>query len=153
MQTRQLILTTKGKSMSIKAGVWIDHHKAVVVLLQDGGEEIKQIESNTDKASASPGGPGSKQPDRSKGSKDEKTQEHKFMNQLNTYYDEVLTSLHDADSLLILGPGEAKGEFQKRLESKKFPAHVVELKTADKLTDHQIAASVREHFALVPSHQ
>ena len=137
--------------MSMKAGVWIDHHKAVVVLMKDGGEEIKQIESNANNPSASPGGPGSKQPDRSKGSADEKAQEHKFMSHLNTYYDEVLTCLRDADSLLILGPGEAKGEFQKRLESKKFPAHVVELETADKLTDHQIAANVRQHFALASS--
>ncbi len=144
-----MILTTKGKTMSMKAGVWIDHHKAVVVLMKDGGEEIKQIDSNTDKASN--GGAGSHQSDQTKGFAHEKSQEHKFMTQLNTYYDEVLTCLRDADSVLILGPGEAKGEFQKRLESKKFPAHVVELETADKLTDHQIAASVRQHFALVPS--
>ena len=140
----------KGKAMSIKAGVWIDHHKAVVVLMKDGGEETKLIESNTDKAFASAGDSDSKQPDRTKGFAHEKTQEHKFMTQLNTYYDEVLTCLRDADSVLLLGPGEAKGEFQKRLESKKFPAHIVELETADKLTDHQIAANVREHFALAP---
>ena len=133
--------------MSINAGVWIDHHKAVVVLMKDGGEEIQHIESNTDKVSASAGGPGSNQPDRTKGFAHEKTQEHKFMNQLNTYYDEVLTCLRDADSVLILGPGEAKGEFQKRLESQKFPASVVELEAADNLTDGQIAASVRQHFA------
>lgn len=147
MQTRQVILTTKGKSMSMKAGVWIDHHKAVVFLMKDGGEEIKQIESNTDKASASTGGPDSVQPDRTKGFAHEKSQEHKFMNQLNSYYDEVLTCLHDADAVLILGPGEAKVEFQKRLVSKKFAAHIVEMETAAKLTDHQIAASIRQHFA------
>ena len=137
--------------MSIKAGVWIDHHKAVVVLIKDGGEEIQQIESNTDKTFASTGGPGSKQPDRTKGFAHEKTQEHKFMTQLNTYYDEVLTCLRGADSLLILGPGEAKGEFRQRLKHQNFPAHVVELETADKLTDGQIAASVRQHFGAVPS--
>ena len=96
---------------------------------------------------ASAGDPGSKNPDRPHGHMTENTQENKFMNQLNTFYDEVLVSLRDADSVLILGPGEAKGEFQKRLESKKFPAHVVELKTADRLTDPQIAARIREHFA------
>jgi hypothetical protein len=136
--------------MSVKAGVWIDHHKAVVVLLSDSGEVTRTIESNADKLFASAGGPGSKQPDRSQGFVPESTQEHKFMNQLNTYYDEVLTCLRNADAVLILGPGEAKGEFQKRLQSKKFPAHVVELETADKLTDRQIAASVRQHFELVP---
>ena len=137
--------------MKIKAGVWIDHHKAVVVLISDKGEETRQIESNADMPFASAGGPGSKHPDRPHGYVAENTQEHKFMNQLDTYYDEVLTCLRDADSVLILGPGEAKGEFQKRLVSKKFPAHVVELKTADKLTDGQIAASVRQHFGKVPS--
>ena len=69
------------------------------------------------------------------------------MNQLNTFYDAVLTTLGNADSVLIIGPGEAKGEFQKRLKSKKFPAHVVELETADKMTDPQVAALVRQHFA------
>ena len=133
--------------MKIKAGVWIDHHKAVVVLISDHGEETRQIESNVDKPFASGGGSGSQRPDRYV---PENTQEHKFMNQLNAYYDEVLTCLREADSILILGPGEAKGEFQKRLQSKKFPAHVVELETADKMTDRQVAASVRQHFLLDP---
>ena len=141
--TSQAILMTKGKPMAIKAGVWIDHHRAVVVLIKENGEEVRQIKSNVDKPSALAGGSGSNHSYR----RPEDTQEHKFMNQLNTYYDEVRTCLRDADSILILGPGEAKGEFQKRLKSKKFPAHVVDLKTADKMTDRQIAAKVRERFA------
>jgi hypothetical protein len=48
---------------------------------------------------------------------------------------------------LILGPGEAKGEFNKRIKSKKLRGVTVELETADKMTDRQLAAKVREHFA------
>ncbi|MFN0199576.1 MAG: hypothetical protein ACKVT0_22720 [Planctomycetaceae bacterium] len=136
----------KGNVMSIKGGVWIDHHKAVVVLMKDGGEEIRQIESDVDKPFASAGGPGSKQPDRHNGYMPEDKQEHRYMNQLNTYYDEVLSSLSGTDSLLILGPGEAKGEFQKRLKYKKFPVHFVELETADKMSDRQVTARIRQHF-------
>jgi hypothetical protein len=136
--------------MKTKAGVWIDHRKAVVVQITDDGEETRQINSDVVRPFASAGGPGSKQPDRREGFVAESTQEHKFMNELNTFYDSVLTSLHGADSVLIIGPGEAKGEFQKRLKSKKFPAHVVELETADKMTDPQIAALVRQHFESVP---
>lgn len=132
--------------MKNKAGVWIDHRKAVVVLITDDGEETRQIDSDAHRPFASAGGPGSKQPDRREGFVAENTQEHKFMNELNTFYDSVLTSLHGADSVLIIGPGEAKGELQKRLKSKKFPAHIVELETADKMTDPQIAAQIREHF-------
>ncbi len=137
--------------MAINAGVWIDHHKAVVVRMTDNGEEIKQIKSNADRPFASAGGPGSKHPDRPTGHQSEDKQERKFMKQLDTYYDEVLKCLSDADSVLILGPGEAKGEFQKRLKSQKFPAPVVDPVPADKMTDRQIAASVREHFELVPN--
>ncbi len=137
--------------MSIKAGVWIDHHKAVVVLINGGGEEIKQIDSHVDKVFASAGGPEMRHPNRPEGFMPEDKQENKFMNELNTYYDEVLASLGDVDSLLILGPGEAKGEFQKRLKSKKFPAELVELETTDKLSDRQLAARVRQHFCETPS--
>ena len=136
--------------MSINAGVWIDHHRAVVVLMTDDGEDIKTIESNTDRPFASAGGPSSKQQDRPQGFLSEDKQERKFMSELNTYYDEVLACLGHADSLLILGPGEAKGEFKKRLDTKKFPIFVADLVTADKMTDRQIAASVRQHFELVP---
>ena len=136
--------------MSINAGVWIDHHKAVVVLMTDDGEDVQTIESNTDRPFASAGGPSSKQQDRPQGFVSEDKQERKFMSELNTYYDEVLACLGHADSLLILGPGEAKGEFKKRLDTKKFPIFVADLVTADKMTDRQIAASVRQHFELVP---
>jgi len=132
--------------MKNKAGVWIDHRKAVVVVITDDGEETRQVDSGADRPFASAGGPGSKQPDRREGFVAESTQEHKFMNELNMFYDSVLTSLNGADSVLIIGPGEAKGEFQKRLKSKKFPAHIVELETADKMTDPQIASLVREHY-------
>ena len=32
--------------MTINAGVWIDHHKAVVVLITDEGEDMLQIMSD-----------------------------------------------------------------------------------------------------------
>ena len=136
--------------MSINAGVWIDHRRAVVVLLTDNGEEIRTIQSNADRPFATAGGPGSKQPDRPTGHVPDDKQERKFMNQLDTFYDEVLTCLGDADSVLILGPGEAKREFKKRLNTKKFPVLVADVETADKMTDRQIAANVRQHFELVP---
>lgn len=136
--------------MAINAGVWIDHHRAVVVLMTDTGEEIKQIKSNADRPFASAGGRGSKKPERPQGFVPEDKQERKFMSQLDTFYDEVLKGLRDSDSILILGPGEAKREFQKRLMSKKFPVFVADLETADKMTDRQIAASVRQHFEEAP---
>ena len=136
--------------MSVKAGVWIDHHKAILVRMTTEGEEITQISSDVEKPFSSAAGSGS-DAEHPKNYQSENKQEHKFMNQLNGFYDEVLKGLHGADPLLILGPGEAKGEFQKRLQNKHFPAKLVDVATADKMTDRQVAAKVREHFEVSES--
>ena len=80
------------------------------------------------------------------GGKPEDQQEHRFSNHLKEYYDKVISFLHHADSILILGPGEAKGEFEKRLDTESFGSHIVGIEAEDKMTDHQIAAKVREYF-------
>jgi stalled ribosome rescue protein Dom34 len=120
--------------MRKNVGVWIDHRKAVIVRLTDGVEEIHSIESDMEKHV------------RHSGASPEDQQDHRFTNHLKEYYAKVISFLHDAGSILILGPGEAKGEFEKRLDAESFGARIVGIETVDKLTDHQIVAKVREHF-------
>jgi hypothetical protein len=54
--------------------------------------------------------------------------------------------MRDAESILIFGPGEAKGELRKRLERNNLGGRIVAIETVDKMTDRQIAAKVRQHF-------
>jgi hypothetical protein len=54
--------------------------------------------------------------------------------------------IRDADSIQIFGPGEVKGELEKRLESEGLKAHILAIEPVDKMTDRQIAAKVRERF-------
>ncbi|WP_339385358.1 hypothetical protein [Aetokthonos hydrillicola] len=70
-----------------------------------------------------------------------------FTGELNIYYDAVIASIRDAESILIFGPGEAKDELKKRLEGKNLGGRVVGIVTVDKMTDRQIAAKTRQHFA------
>ena len=65
---------------------------------------------------------------------------------LNSFYDEVVSYIRDAESILILGPGEAKGELKKRLEKDGLSRRIVGVKTSDKMTHKQIVAIVRGHF-------
>ena len=132
--------------MKTKAGLWIDHRRAYVVTISDKGEETQQINSDVEKPVPTELGNAPEPPDHSRGIVVESTQERKSKNRLNAFYDKVLTALTGADSVLVIGPGEAKSEFQKRMKTEKFPANVVEHETADKMTDPQIAALVREHF-------
>ena len=66
--------------------------------------------------------------------------------ELNIYYDAVVNAVRNVESLLIFGPGEAKGEFKKRLEKHKFGGLIAAVETVDRMTDRQIAAKVREYF-------
>jgi hypothetical protein len=76
----------------------------------------------------------------------EDQQDRQYTGHLNTYYDEVIAQLRGAESILIFGPGEAKGELEKRLGNKGFAGRIVGSETVDKMTDRQIAAKVRQHF-------
>jgi hypothetical protein len=72
--------------------------------------------------------------------------DRRFADHLNTFYDEVISHIREAESILVFGPGEAKGELEKRLESKGLGRRIVGVETIDKMTDGQIAAKVRQRF-------
>ena len=126
--------------MKNAAGLWIDHSKAVIVIVSDKGEETKQIESGMEKHVRFSGGSRSEQG----GGEDQ--QDRQFTGHLNTYYDAVIAQLRDSESILLFGPGEAKGELEKRLANKGLGGRIVGIETVDKMTDRQIAAKVRQHF-------
>jgi len=122
--------------MTKQAGLWIDHRKAVIVLITDEGEEVKKIASGMEKHTRFMGEDG----------QGEDVRDRQFGNQLNGYYDQVIAVVRDADSIQIFGPGEAKGELEKRLEQVGLKEHILAIETVDKMTDRQIAAKVRERF-------
>ncbi len=137
--------------MATKTGVWIDHRQATVVLIADGDLKIKKIASGVEKPVRSSGRSSSKHKYTPNDFVAEDRLEHKLMSQLKEFYDEVIASVRDAEAMLIVGPGEAKGEFMKRLNSKKLRGRIVELETTDKLTDRELAAKVKLHFAKMTS--
>ena len=126
--------------MKKEIGLWIDHRKAVVVTITDEGEEIKKIVSGMEKHVRFTNGTGSQN------GSSEDVRDRQFDNHLNAYYDQIVALVRDADSIQIFGPGEAKGELEKRLEHEGLKAHVLAIETVDKMTDHQISAKVRERF-------
>jgi hypothetical protein len=126
--------------MKKQAGLWIDHRKAVVVIITDEGEEIKKIKSDMEKHVRFKSGSASED------GSTEDVRDRQFENHLNKYYDEVIAYIRDADTIQIFGPGEAKGELGKRIEHEGLKAHILDIETVDKMTDPQISAKVREHI-------
>jgi stalled ribosome rescue protein Dom34 len=124
--------------MTLDVGLWIDHREATIVTLADKAEDVKHIVSGMEKHVRF-GGVAEK-------STGEDNRDRRFANHLNQFFEEVINSLRAADSILIFGPGEAKGELAKRLEIENLSGRVIGVETVDKMTEPQIAAMVRERF-------
>ncbi len=127
--------------MNQKVGIWLDHKRAVIVSTSAGNVTSKTLESEVGahpRYSGQEGGGG------------EKKYEQRHGEQLDRYYDDIISQLGLPEAVLIFGPGEAKLELKERLSrSKALSGCTVDLETADKLTDPQIVAKVKDHFGIV----
>lgn len=124
--------------MKKAVGLWIDHKRAVIVTISGDSELITNLASNVER--------NDRDIPASLDVAPEDQRDRRFMDHLSKYYDEVISHIRDAMSILILGPGEAKGEFAKQLKKEGLGACIVGVETADKMTDRQIAAIVRQHY-------
>jgi len=125
--------------MNKKVGLWLDHNKAVIVSITNNGEERRIITSDMEhyvRYSSNVPGDGST----------EDVRDHRFWNHLGEFYDKVIAHIGDAKSIQIFGPGEAKYELKKRLESEGMLDNIVSVDDAESLTDRQVAKRVRERF-------
>ncbi len=125
--------------MKKEIGIWIDHHKAVIVILTMQGEVIRRIGSEIEGFDHL-----------SSGSMGDYPSEHihdwQYENQLETYYKKIISGIRDASSILIFGPGEAKRELEKQLERAGLEEQIVDIETDDEMTDRQISAKVHRYF-------
>jgi predicted class III extradiol MEMO1 family dioxygenase len=125
--------------MNRKVGLWLDHKKAVIVSITNDGEERRIITSDMEhyvRYSSNVPGDGS----------EEDVRDRRFWNHLGEYYEKVIAQIGEAKSIQIFGPGEAKYELRKRLESKGMLDNIVSVDDAESLTDRQVAKRVRERF-------
>jgi hypothetical protein len=125
--------------MNRKVGLWLDHKKAVIVSITNDGEERRIITSDMEhyvRYSSNVPGDGS----------EEDVRDRRFWNHLGEYYEKVIAQIGEAKSIQIFGPGEAKYELRKRLESKGMLDNIVSVDDAGSLTDRQVAKRVRERF-------
>ena len=125
------------------AGLWIDHRKAVIVVVTDQGEETKLITSKAEKQLRRTGDTPLEGSFEALQVPASDSRQKALTGHLNIYYDAVIASIREAESILIFGPGEAKGELKERLEKNNMGKRIIGIETVDKMTDHQIEAKVR----------
>jgi hypothetical protein len=133
----------KEDRMSTRAGLWIDHRKAVVVTVTDGGNETRLVLSAVEKHLERSGDSPLKGAFEARQVPTDDHRQKALTGHLNVFYAAVIAGIGDAESILIFGPGEAKDELVKRLGRGGLGERVAGVETVDKMTDRQIAAKVR----------
>jgi len=133
------------KTIKPNVGVWIDHREAVIVVLTGTGEEKKHISSNVEKQLRRSGEP-DHGPFEAQEVPADDSREKAYAGHLAHFYDEIIAQLREPGAILILGPGEAKGELRKRLERSPSETRKVEVETAEKMTEPQLVALVHHHY-------
>jgi hypothetical protein len=128
------------------AGVWIDHRQAWIVFLSPPGEQITVILSKVEKHPGRGGDSPLKGSYEARQVPADDSRQRALTGDLNKYYDAVGEALGGCGKILILGPGEAKGELHARLLKMKLDNRIAAIQTADRMTEHQVAAKVREYF-------
>jgi len=128
------------------AGVWIDHRQAWIVFLTPHGEQTTVILSKVEKHPERGGDSPLKGSYEARQVPADDSRQRALTGELNTYYDAVGEALRGCGKVLILGPGEAKGELHARLVKMKLGDRIAAVQTADKMTERQVIAKVREYF-------
>ncbi len=132
--------------MRIRIGLWIDHRKAIILAVTDQGEEIHMIISKAERPLVCVRDSSLKRFYESQRVPVDENVQEMSVTSLNVFYDTVIACIHAADSILIFGPDEAKGELKKRLEKADLTGRIMGIEAVDKMTDYQITAKIRQHF-------
>ena len=132
--------------MKKNLGLWIDHRKAVILTLGQGGGDTVKIESMVEKKPHRAGEAHAATPYGRQEPRPDDLKQSSLTGHLGAYFDRVIAGIRGADSILIFGPGEAKGELMKRLTKKRLAGRIAGVESADRMSDGQIEAKIRRYF-------
>ena len=142
--------------MKKQVGIWMNTDKAVLVNLLNGKEEkIQTIESEVESRAHNPR---EEKPGSRTGTVlmdiDKKMTQRKNQ-QLHEYFERVINSITaEAGEIYLFGPANTKKHFEKKL--KKHPGYSsakLEVESADKMTQPQMIARVKQHFVHNGNHK
>jgi hypothetical protein len=128
------------------AGLWIDHKKAVVVMIDNGETSLTVIPSHVERQFGRLDGIRVSTSYESLQFPADGGADRAFNHHLHVFYGRVITLIRESECIQIFGPGEAKIELAKQMEKVGLHDRILSLETEDKMTDPQITAKVRGTF-------
>jgi len=141
-----------------RLGIWIDHREAKLIELNDNGDapSVKRIESDAGEVPRSFGHVGNQPAHTGYAGDKEKHADQRRKKQLRRFYSEVADEAARNTTparVVVLGPGQARKEFQHALEDKHALAQKIERNESvdANLTEAQVVARVKEMLGQPPA--
>ncbi len=133
--------------MEKEMAVWLDSEKAFLISFTETGESISKIESEIEHRVRFRG--------EKKGfhrlggmlSNPDKVITERRKHQLTSYFQKVITNLHDADKILLFGPSKTKDWLGKEIRKDHgLCEKLLGVEKADSITENQMIAKAKEFF-------
>lgn len=116
-------------------GIWMDHSIAYIIEVKENAIVSNTIESESHIGKKQNYG------------KDESLKHNKEQNHLSDYFSKLGNHIKNYENVLLFGPTNAKNELYNLLkEDQQFDKIKFKVESADKLTENQMLAFVKEHF-------
>jgi hypothetical protein len=138
--------------MEHKAGVWIDHSRALIFQIIEQQEELNQLRRDGGETTRSLAGERTPRTYTQHDFVAEDHLERKEASRYEAFYDEVIKSLKDARLVAVVGPGEAKGEFVKRIIATCPNVQIGSVAAADKMTETEFKRYMRDQLRTTDAH-
>jgi len=128
-------------------GVWIDGSGAALVFVGGGEVSVRRIESGVESRFRTSGGSRGKTPYGPQQVASESKAEQRRKHQYDRYFREVVEAIASAHDILILGPGETKLHLATAIRQERaLSARLRKVETADRMTERQLVAKVKNFF-------
>ena len=134
--------------MKTQIGIWLDQKQAFLIAFLNGEKTVKTISSSIENYHVV-GGARSKTPYGPMDVVSEKKSLERHKHQLSQYFQQIMTTVKDADELYLFGPADTKLKLLEAINKNKALTFVVrKTETADSMTEGQMIAQVRKAFGL-----
>ena len=130
-----------------QTGIWLDKEKAYIINLSEVKHTFKTIESDISIRERFEGE--GKEYGKFGGQflSMENKKQNRIKKQSAEYLKRIISEIKNSDEVLLFGPAEMKTDLEKLiLKDNNLKGKLIGVKTADSMTENQLAAWVREFF-------
>ncbi|PSF11632.1 hypothetical protein [Marinobacter shengliensis] len=132
--------------MTTQAGIWMDYRKAITVILNNDHVDLTIIECEEEHPSKTSGGHRQVSPFSHQDVVAEDHRKRRFEGGMEKYFDRIIRRIKSSSDVVLVGPGQAKKEFQNYLREHHPGLRVRECKSVQAMSNAEFTRYVCKFY-------